>query len=79
MDAIILSMPDAVYIGNQSGIVKCNGAALEMLGFNDLSELNQNIEVLSEKLKVRFAETGERVPPGEDVFDYALRGRFNGP
>jgi PAS domain S-box-containing protein len=74
LDAVILSIPDAVYIGNQSGILKCNGAALEMLGFDDLSELNQNIQAISEKIQTRFADTGEKIPPGEEAFDYALRG-----
>ena len=74
LDAVIQSIPDAVYIGNESGISMCNDASLEMLGFENLDELNQNIPVLSERLQNRFAETGERIPPEEEPFVRALRG-----
>ena len=74
LDAVIRSIPDAVYVGTEDGISACNAAALEMLGLNDLAELNQNISTLAEKIQTRFAQTGERIPPEEEPFNRALRG-----
>ena len=74
LDAVIQSIPDAVYIGGEDGIRACNDPALEMLGFEDLAELNQNIAFLGERLQNRFARTGERIPPEREPFARALRG-----
>ena len=74
LDAVIRSIPDAVYIGTGEGIQVCNAVALEMLGFQSIEELNQNIAVLSAKLQNRFASTGERIAPEEEPFARALRG-----
>jgi PAS domain S-box-containing protein len=71
---VIHAIPDAVYVGDASGIRICNEAALEMLGFGSIAELNQNIEVLSDRLQNRFAATGQRIPPEEVPFARALNG-----
>src|SRR3712207_2920823 len=52
----------------------CNGAALEMLGFGSVEELNQQIHLLAERLKTRYADTEERIPPEDEVFNWALHG-----
>jgi PAS domain S-box-containing protein len=74
LDAVIQSIPDAVYIGEEDGIKACNDAALGMLGFRDLAELNQNIGTLSDRLQNRLFRTGERIPPEEEPFARALGG-----
>ena len=74
LDAVIKSIPDAVYVGTEDGISACNAAALEMLGLDDLAELNQSISTLAEKIRTRYAETGERIPPEDEPFTRALRG-----
>ena len=74
-DAVIQSMPDAVYIGNEHGITRCNPQALEMLGFRSAAELNREVSELSEQILTRCAETGERIPPAEEVFVRALQGQ----
>ena len=74
LDAVISSIPDAVYIGDEAGIRACNDPALEMLGFENLAEMNQSIPVLADRLQNRFARTGERIPPEEEPFARALRG-----
>lgn len=74
LDAVIRNMPDAVYVGDQAGISVCNDAALEMLGFESVEELNQHIPLLAERLQNRFARTGERIPPDEEPFARALAG-----
>ena len=74
LEAIIASMPDAVYIGDETGITRCNQTALDFLGCTSLQDLQDRIPVLSEKLHNRYAETGERIRPEDEVFARALRG-----
>jgi len=74
LDALIHSMPDAVYVGDERGVSACNDAALLMLGCEDLVELDGGLSVLFERLQHRFPETGERVPPPEEPFSRALGG-----
>ena len=74
LEAIIASMPDAVYIGDETGITRCNQTALDFLGCTSLQDLQDRIPVLSEKLHNRYAETGERIRPEDEVFARALMG-----
>src|SRR5690606_36551372 len=68
LTAIINSMPDAVYIGDLSGIKRCNRVALEMLGFDSVEELNQNITILADRIKTRDAKTKKRLAADEEPF-----------
>ena len=43
LDAVIESMPDAVYIGTAEGITKCNTNALKVLGASSLEDFNARI------------------------------------
>lgn len=74
LDAVIHAIPDAVYVGDASGIRICNDAALKMLGFGSVAELNQSVNILSDRLQNRFAATGQRILPEEEPFVRALRG-----
>jgi signal transduction histidine kinase len=74
LEAVIESIPEAVYIGDRSGIKIANGAALRLLGFASLEELNQNVGYLSEALQNRFAATGERMSVEDEPFVRALGG-----
>ncbi|MFC4425674.1 GAF domain-containing protein [Deinococcus navajonensis] len=75
LNAVIESMPDAVYIGNAQGIQQVNRRGLEMLGFSSNEELHQHIPVLSELLQNRNPDTLERLKPEEEAFAIALGGR----
>jgi DNA-binding NarL/FixJ family response regulator/signal transduction histidine kinase/PAS domain-containing protein len=74
LDAFIHSMPGAVYVGDERGVLACNDAALLMLGCEGLSELEGGITVLFERLQHRFPETGEHVPPHGEPLSRALGG-----
>ena len=74
LDAVIHSMPDAVYAGDERGVSACNDAALLMLGCDGLSDLEGDLSILFERLEHRFPETGERVPPHEEPLSRALKG-----
>ncbi len=74
LDAMLESIPDAVYVGNEQGIFRCNQAALDMLGFRDREELQNDIAILADRVQTRWT-TGEPIPPGDQPFEHALRGR----
>jgi len=75
LDTLINSMPDAVYIGDFSGIKKCNQLALDMLGVKSIDELNQTVGIVAEKIRTRDVETGKRQAVEEEVFYKALMGQ----
>ena len=74
LEAVIESIPQAVYVGNEKGIRRANRAALEMLGFDDTSDLERSIEMLAGDIEPRTLE-GRPLEPGERVFNQALAGR----
>jgi light-regulated signal transduction histidine kinase (bacteriophytochrome) len=74
LTAIIESIPDALYIGDLTGIKRSNKHALDMLGFDSVQDLNQHIGLLNEKLQNRDAKTGRRLRVEEEPFVRALRG-----
>ena len=73
LDAVIESMPDAVYVGTPEGITRCNEHALRQLGASSLADLRERIGELGAKFNVRRTD-GRPVPPDELSFSKALRG-----
>ncbi|AHM61446.1 sensor histidine kinase, Cache_1, HAMP and PAS domain-containing [Flammeovirgaceae bacterium 311] len=73
-EAVLDSIPDGVYMGNQSGIYKVNRPALEMLGCNTARDVQGQVEVIFSKLNARYADTKNPIPVSEDPFSRALRG-----
>jgi len=73
LEAVIESIPEAVYVGDATGIKRANRAALEMLGYGAPGELNKDISRLSGEIQVRSLD-GAAVPIEEQVFAMALRG-----
>ncbi len=74
LDAVIDSMPDAVYFGTAGGMTKCNAHALEMLGITPLSDLPCDFAGLRDRFTVRWPESGELLKPEELQFARALHG-----
>ncbi len=75
LNAVFESIPDAIYIGDETGIKRANKPALDMLGFNSLKELNERITELSKKINTRFVDTKEKIPPEEEGFALGLKGK----
>jgi signal transduction histidine kinase/PAS domain-containing protein len=75
LDAVIESIPDAIYIGDETGINKANKIALGLLGFETLEELKIPIEAFSKKLDTRYYKNGERIAPEKEGFNLALKGK----
>ena len=73
LNAVIESMPDAVYIGNENGMTKCNTNALKQLGISSLDELKAGMSDLSGKFAIRWPD-GRRLKLEELQFTRALRG-----
>lgn len=75
LEAILQSIPDALYVGDATGIRLANTPALEMLGFQSLEELNQNVATLGACLQNRSAEDGHLLTPEEEPFMRAFHGQ----
>ena len=73
LNAVIESMPDAVYIGNAEGITKCNTNALKVLGASSVEDFNARIAELGEKFAIRWPD-GRRLCTEELQFVRALKG-----
>ncbi|PTA68393.1 ATP-binding protein [Deinococcus arcticus] len=75
LNTILASLPDAVYVGDLSGIKRANGPALTLLGFTDPAQLDRAVGELGEELRSRDPQTGERLPLHEEPFVQAMGGR----
>jgi PAS domain S-box-containing protein len=75
LEAVIESIPDAVFIGDATGIKRTNRRALEQLGFDSPEALDRDISTLVDQIQTRHADTGQPMSVEEQVFTLALRGR----
>ena len=73
LEAMIHSLPDAVYIGDATGIKKCNDLAVKMFGCSRADELKHNI-ALSEQIQTCYIDTREPIPTEDQLFTHALQG-----
>lgn len=74
LQAVLESMPDAVYLGGPEGITLVNQVALDQLGFSNREELKRNIAELATDIDTCDAVTGEFIPPEKQAFARAARG-----
>lgn len=75
LEAVIDSLPDGVYIGDANGVTRANVAALRMLGYPSVAELNLDLGQIGERLQVRYADTGQPIPEEQAIFAFALQGQ----
>ena len=73
LEAVIDSISEGVYIGDSDGVRHANRAALEMLGYETLDDLNRPVETLMAELNARGAD-GRVLAVDENVFVRALGG-----
>ncbi len=73
LEAVIESIPDAVYVGDANGVKRANRAALEMLGYPNVEALNRSVAALADELQLRHLD-GRPIARGEQVFERALKG-----
>ena len=74
LEAIFASVPDALYVADAGGIVRCNEAALSAFGSNSVEELREQLPDLAARMQSRYADTGEPILPAEFGLGMALQG-----
>jgi PAS domain S-box-containing protein len=76
LEAVIQSMPAAVYIGDEEGVKIANRMGLAQLGFTSMDELARGLAEVAEAIRVRDRRTGEPVPVEKLSFARALGGEY---
>ena len=74
LEAVIESIPDAVFVGDWRGFRIANKAALSMLGVATVEEVQRRLHGAGDGVEVRRAGSTEILPRGERPFARALRG-----
>ena len=75
LEAIFASLPDAVVVGNENGITRCNRIALNSFGIERIEDLPGNLGSLRTKVQARYADSGEPIPAENLAFARALGGQ----
>ena len=75
LDAIFESIPDAIYVGDNSKIRRANSKLLDLFNIKDLNEFNTLRSQLNKILKLRDFETGKSMSIKESVFTNAVKGK----
>src|SRR3954470_8109378 len=73
LESVLESIPEAIYVGDASGIKRTNRAGLELLGHRSLDELSRDIEALVAEASARHVDGGP-VRADEMAYVRALRG-----
>src|SRR5882762_8984194 len=73
LEAVLDSLPEAIYVGDGSGIKRANRAALELLGYRSVGEMDRDIGQLLAEIQTRYPD-GRPMPLDEQVYMKALRG-----
>lgn len=74
LEAIFASIPDALYVADENGILRCNQTALDYFGCRSIEELHQKLPRLAARMRTRYADTGQLIPRAELGLVRALRG-----
>jgi PAS domain S-box-containing protein len=74
LNAVIESIPDAIFIADARGITRANRRGLELLGASTVEELRTGHADMLVRLRARHAATGQTVSPEESGFLRAFRG-----
>lgn len=75
LEAVIRSMPEAVYIGDADGVIMANDKALALAGAESVSELRGGVDTIARRTNARLAETGVPIDQSTSAFLEATRGR----
>ncbi len=65
LEAIFASIPDALYVADESGVLRCNRAVLDAFGCETVDELNEKRRQLVSQMSPRYAGTGQSIPHAE--------------
>ena len=73
LEAVIESIPEAVYVGDENGVKRTNRAGLEMVGFTRATQMLRGVPAIAADLDPRRLD-GSLLPDEEHAFARALRG-----
>ena len=74
LEAVIQSIPVAVYISDEKGVKIANQSGLAQLGFHTVEEMAGGLDLLSERLQLRNPRSGEPIPNERRNFVRAMGG-----
>lgn len=74
LNAVFEAIPDGVFIGDTTGVRRCNAHGLNLLGAANLEELQADLPTLLERFKIRWADTRLPIGPEETAFAKAMNG-----
>ncbi len=74
LEAVIQSIPAAVYISDEHGIKIANQPGLAQLGFRTAEEMAGGLDPVAERLQLRDPRTGEPIPNERRNFVRAMGG-----
>ena len=74
LNAIFEAIPDGIFIGDISGVRRCNAHGLTLLGAATIEELQADMPSLIERFNVRWADTKLPLRPDETAFAKAMNG-----
>ena len=72
--AVVESVPDAMFVGDRSGIHTANRVALDLMGVDSVKELNAQARHVDTRFRIRHAATGQASTPETRPFARAVKG-----
>ncbi len=75
LDSIFESIPDAIYVGDKTKILRANSKLLNLYNFGTLDEMNSHQSQINKILNFRDLTTGKSLPNSENVFAIAMKGK----
>jgi len=75
LTTVMESISDAIYVGDDRGITRCNSAARVMFGVDQAEEFRLTYADVAQRLHMRYPDTdGKIIPPSDLPTTHALRG-----
>lgn len=75
LKAILESVHDAIYIGNEEEISICNQQCLNLMGVSHVDDIKGGMRAVSQTTNSRFADSGNKIPLEKEPFMLALQGQ----
>ncbi len=74
LNAFFEAIPDGIFIGDNTGVRRCNAHGLALLGAVNLGELQTDMASYLERFQIRWAKTKVPILPEETAFAKAMNG-----
>ncbi|HET6567670.1 MAG TPA: PAS domain S-box protein [Rhodothermales bacterium] len=74
LDALVQSMPGAVFVGDATGISRANQRGLDLLGYDSIEQIPSDVGQFLREFAVRDGRTGQPIGRETSIFTRALNG-----